>query len=148
MIDDADHQGDAAAPNDAAINGKEQGLVGERRKQGLGDGMKPAIKCVLVMSKPATESLDDAFLRRRWSGSMVSDHGQVGGASTDETTDERGKGGKVALPMTTAGGMLIELHEVLLYGTIAAIRVTHVLLRTERSIARKSIPEVARILIF
>ncbi len=112
MIDDADHEGDAATSNDAAINGKQQGLVGERLEQGLGDGMKPAIKRVVVMSKPTSESLDHAFLRCRSSGSVVSDHGKVGRAATDETTDESGEGGKVAFPMASSG-VLIVLHEVL-----------------------------------
>jgi hypothetical protein len=45
-----------------------------------------------------------------------------------------------------AGGTgLKELHQALLYGTMPAIRVTHLLLQTERSYAWKSIPELTRI---
>ena len=70
---------------------------------------------------------------------MIGDSGQMGVLTTGQAADHGHQGIEMlfAMPGRTR---LIELHNALFYGTIAAIRVAHgVLLLTERSFAERSI---------
>ena len=96
------------------------------------------------MLEPAAEAHDQAFLRGLTTWCMVGDSGKVARLPTGKATAQGNE--RVEMAFAMAGDWRRkELHERLLYGTIPTIRVTHLLLRTERSQARKRIPELARI---
>jgi hypothetical protein len=77
---------------------------------------------------------------------MIGHVAEVGALGADQATDHRHEGVEVAFAMA-AGAWLKELHDPLFYGTMPAVRVTHLLLLTGKSYARKSIPELARIVL-
>ena len=63
---------------------------------------------------------------------MIGDGREVGRLPTSEAADQGNE--RVEMAFAMAGPwQWKKLHERLLYGTIPAIRVTHLLLRTERS---------------
>lgn len=55
---------------------------------------------------------------------MIGDGGEMGALGARQAADETDEAVKMTLLMATRM-RLIELHEALLYGTIAAVRVTH-----------------------
>ncbi|CAA9248679.1 MAG: hypothetical protein AVDCRST_MAG93-1648 [uncultured Chloroflexia bacterium] len=124
--DDIDHECHATTSNDAAVDGKQERLVGQIAQQGLSDGKKPGISGVGIVGEPAPKAFDEAFLIGGVGRSMVGDGREVGAACADKTADQGGKGVEVSFTMTGEGWKV--LHECLLYGTIASIRVTHVFL--------------------
>ncbi len=104
----------------------------------------PPIEALSIMLEPAAEAHDQAFLRGLTTWCMVGDRGKVARLPTGKATDQGNERVEMAFAMARLRQWK-EVHERLLYGTIPTIRVTHLLLRTERSKARKSIPERARI---
>ena len=124
IIDDTDHQGQTATTNDTAIHDQREGVLAEIGEQGFGDGKEPGIESGLVMLEEATKAGDEAFLVSAVGGSMIGDSREMGVAGTSQATHHRYQGVEVAFTMTGGSG-LIELHEALFDGMIAAIRVTH-----------------------
>jgi len=99
----------------------------------------------VIVLEEAPEAIDDTFLLSALAGGVVGDAGQMGMFAASQTADQRDQGLEVAFAMP-GRTRLLELHNGLFYDTIAAIRVTHGMhLLTERSIAGRSIPWVARI---
>lgn len=77
-----------------------------------------------VILEEAAEAGDEAFLVSAVARGMVGDGREMGMARAAQATDESDESVEVTFLM--AGGMgLIGLHETLLYGTIAAVRVVH-----------------------
>lgn len=144
VIDHAHHQADTATPHDTAIQHEQERVLGQRGQQGLGNGQKPPVHRVYVVFEPAPEACDQAFLIRRPAGRVISDRAQMRTVPARQPTDQGDERIQMAFLMP-AGAGVIQLHQGLFYGTIAAIRVTHGLLQTVWSQAWKSIPEVARI---
>jgi site-specific DNA recombinase len=124
MIDHTQHQGDTAASHNTPIHDKCERLLCQIREQGLGDRQEPAVNGLPIVLEPAAEASDQTFLVGAMRRSMISDGGKMGTLSSSQTTDQGDEGVEVAFLMT-GGARLIELQEILLYGTIAAVRVTH-----------------------
>src|ERR687885_2144043 len=137
MVDRTEHQGQAATPNDAAIQHQRERLLRQIRQQRLGHGQHPAVEGVGVMLEPASETGHEAFLLRAVARGVIGDVAEVGALSTDQAADQGNEGVEMAFAMA-GGPRLKELHEALFYGTIAVVRVTHLLLLTVRSYAWKS----------
>ncbi len=144
LVDDTDHAGKTAVPYHAAVQHELDRLVGQVVQQGFGNGQKPAIQGLGVMFQPAAETGDQAFLRRRITGRMISDRGQVCPLAADQPADHGNQGVQMTF-LVPRWAWLIPVHDGAFAGMIAAIRVAHRLLPTERSQARRSIPELARI---
>lgn len=123
MVDDADHEGDAATTDDAAINGHEHRLVGQVLQQRLGDRQKPAIQRVRVVFEPAPEACDDTFLGGSSAGRMISDRGQVCAVTAGQAADQGDQ--RIQMAFAMAGERRQALHQGSFYGSLAAIRVTH-----------------------
>jgi hypothetical protein len=76
---------------------------------------------------------------------MIGHSAQMGALSASQATNHGDEGVEMTFAVTS-GTRVKELHKALFYGSIAAVRVTHLLLRTERSNeSTESIPEPARI---
>ena len=131
IVDDADHEGDAATSDNTSINGKQERLVGEIDEERLSNGKKPCIECIGIVGDPAAKAHNEGFLVSATSRSVIGDAGEMGGLSGSEATDERSEGIEVAFAMTGKGRK--ELQKAAFYGSIPTIRVTHMFLRTERS---------------
>ncbi len=129
VIDDTDHQGTTASTDDAAIHDQGQGLLREIGEQGLGDRQKPTINGRGVVLEEAAAARDDTFLVSSVAGSVIGDGGEMSTLRATQAADQGNQGVEMVFLMTSRVRVK-ELHEALLYGTIAAVRVTHLLLRT------------------
>ena len=122
MVDHTHHQRQAAASHHAAIHDQVDGRVRERVQQFLGNWQKPTVDGMGITLKKAPKAFDKTFLRRAIAGGVVGDRGQVGMLAAGQTADQGHQSIEMffAMPSRTR---LIELHDRLFYGTIAAIRV-------------------------
>jgi site-specific DNA recombinase len=134
VIDYTQHQSDTPPCDDTAIHDQHEGLVGEGGQQGLGNGQKPTVQGMSVVLEPAPKARHHALLVGTTTGRMIGDGRQMGTLRPDQATDHRHQ--RVEMAFAMAGGTgLKELHEPLFYGSIAAVRVTHLLLQTVRSLS-------------
>jgi hypothetical protein len=122
VIDDTDHQGQTAPPDDTPIYHQGERLLRQIGEQALGDGQEPALDSGFVELEPATETGDETFLVSAVAGSMISNRGEMGTLGATQATDEGNQGGEMTFLMT-GGVRMIELHQAVLYGTIPAVRV-------------------------
>ena len=83
MIDDTEHQGNTASPDDTAIHHEQEWLLGQTGEQALSNRQKPAVDAVGVVLEPAAEPGDQTFLVGAATGSMIGEGGEVRSLSTD-----------------------------------------------------------------